>query len=326
MRVLVTGGAGYVGSALIPELIREGHHVIVVDLFIYGAEVLPSHPNLICVKADIRDSRRLSELLIGVDAVIHLACISNDPSFELNPKLGKEINLDPFRPLVESSIKNGVKIFVYASSSSVYGIKEGINVTENIELDPITDYSKYKAECEEILNEYAGTSQMAVVTLRPSTVCGYAPRLRLDVVVNILTAHGFFNNVIKIFGGAQLRPNIHIGDMVRAYILMLNASSESYDGEVFNVGYQNRSVEDLADLVRSRLNNGCALEVVSTNDNRSYHVSSDKIRQKLGFFPLFTIEDAVDSLIAAFKNGEVTDPFKNDVFFNIQRMKNIRLI
>src|SRR6266705_2991163 len=202
-QVLVTGGGGYVGSVLVPKLLAAGYGVNVLDLFLYGEEVFEaarSNPKLRLIKGDLRHLPTVEGALAGCDAVIHLACISNDPSFELDPELGKSINLDAFRPLVRAAKAAGVRRFIYASSSSVYGIKEGVAVTEDLPLDPLTDYSKYKALCEEVL-EAEREPGFVAVTLRPATVCGYAPRLRLDLTVNILTNHAINNGRIKVFGG-----------------------------------------------------------------------------------------------------------------------------
>ena len=210
--VLVTGGAGYVGSALVPALLQAGHRVVVLDLFLYGENVLATHANLKTVKGDLRDRATVDAAMKGCNAVIHLACVSNDPSFDLNPQLGKSINYDAFPGLVDSALAEGVQRFIYASSSSVYGIKEGVSVTEELDLEPLTDYSKFKAMCEtELLKRRRPGFETVIV--RPATVCGYAPRLRLDLVVNILTTHALSNRRIKIFGGAQKRPNIHVKDI-----------------------------------------------------------------------------------------------------------------
>src|SRR6185436_11414602 len=274
--ILVTGGGGYVGSALVPDLLKAGYHVKVVDVFWYGHDVFEEanhHPHLECIELDIRDRTRLRQVLHGVDVVIHLACISNDPSFELDPTLGKSINYDAFSGLLQGAIDQGVRRFIYASSSSIYGVKEEPDVREDAEPQPLTDYSRFKLDCERDLLAHAGANGMERVIVRPATVCGYAPRLRLDLTVNILTIHALVNHKIKIFGGKQLRPNLHVMDMVRAYQLFLNAPAEKIDREAFNVGFQNRSVEDIAKLVRQTLGDpSIELEYTPSDDNRSYHV------------------------------------------------------
>ena len=297
--ILITGGGGYVGSLLTPYLIQKGHKVTVLDLFIYGEDVLQKNNNLKVVKGDIRNEDLISKITKNQDIVIHLACISNDPSFELNPNLGKSINLNAFRPLVEQSVLNNVKKFIYASSSSVYGIKKERDVNELMSLEPLTDYSKYKADCEKILLDYQ-SDKFIVTILRPATVCGYAPRQRLDVVVNILTNLAYHNREIKIFGGSQLRPNIHINDMVKSYEVIINAEDNKIDGQIFNVGYDNKSVKEIAKIVKSELGDDIKFLTEKTNDNRSYHISSHKIQKTLGFSPDFNINDAAKDLKIAF--------------------------
>lgn len=325
--VLVTGGAGYVGSALVPQLLRDGYRVKVVDLFWYGFEVFADvidHPRLQLVELDIRDAKRVREELVGQDVVIHLACISNDPSFDLSPQLGTSINRDAFAPLLDGSIDAGVRRFVYASSSSIYGIQENPDVTEDATPDPLTDYSKFKLECEQIMLDHPGCGAMDRVILRPATVCGYAPRLRLDVVVNILTANALANTKIRIFGGEQLRPNIHITDMVNAYRAVLDAPRELVDREVFNAGYQNLPVESIARLVKETIGDDeIELECVPSDDNRSYHINSDKICKALDFRPEHTVEDAVQSLVDAYRGGRIEDPLGNSRYYNIKRMQEI---
>ena len=277
MKIFITGGAGYVGSKLVPKLLELGNKVTVLDLMIYGENVLEDNKNLTKIKGDIRDTRLLEEFLPGHDAVIHLACISNDPSYELNPSLGKSINFDAFEPLVKISREKNINRFIYASSSSVYGIKNEKNVTEDMSLEPLTDYSKFKGECEKILNNYR-SEEFITSTIRPSTVCGYAKRQRLDLVVNILTNHAFHKRKITVFGGDQLRPNVHIDDMVDSYVLILNSDYKKINGEIFNVGYKNQTVNELAQNVRDVI--GKDIEIIKTksDDNRSYHVSSQKIK------------------------------------------------
>ncbi len=323
-KIFITGGAGYVGCFLTDYLISYGYHVTVYDLFIYGEDVFESKKNIKCIKGDIRDKELLRDSLKGHDVVIHLACISNDPSFELNPKLGQSINLDAFEPLVKISKEEKVKRFIYASSSSVYGIKKIENVHEDIELEPITDYSKFKAKCEEILNKYIDENFIGV-TIRPATVCGYSKRQRLDVIVNILTNVGFHNKEITVFGGDQLRPNIHIKDMVRAYKRLIEAEQDLVNGQVFNAGWENKSVKEIAKTVKNELGEGISLIVTPTNDSRSYHISSKKIKKVLNFKTKFTINDAVKDLKKAFEQNLLKDPLNNPEYINIKKMQLINL-
>jgi nucleoside-diphosphate-sugar epimerase len=324
-RVLVTGGAGYVGSSLVPALLDRGYGVNVLDLYLYGKDIFAGErgPALREFVGDIRDPATVEAALEGVDAVIHLACISNDPSYDLDPALGRSINYDAFRPLVRAAKSAGVQRFVYASSSSVYGVKAVLDVHEDLPLEPLTDYSKYKALCEDVLAEER-VPGFTTVTVRPSTVCGWSRRLRLDLVVNILSAHAWHNRRIKVFGGAQMRPNIHIADMIGVYVDMLEQPAEKIDGDVFNAGYENRTVSELAEVVRATVGGAIEVEVVPTDDNRSYHVSSAKMRSMLGFAPQFTIEDAVRDLCDAFASGKV-GAMNDPVYHNIQRMREAHL-
>ena len=322
--VFITGGAGYVGAMLVPRLLQEGHRVTVLDLMIYGEDVLPKNPALTVIKGDIRNQELMKSSIPGHDVVIHLACISNDPSFELNPELGRSINLDPFRPMVEISKNAGVKRFFYASSSSVYGIKDEPNVHEDMSLEPLTDYSVFKMNCEEILSEYQ-SDEFTTTTIRPATVCGYSPRQRLDVVVNILTNLAYHKREISVFGGAQLRPNIHIADMVEIYVVLLNAPKEKIAGEIFNGGYENHSVLQLAETVRDVIGEDVVLKTTPTDDNRSYHVSSKKIADRLGFTASHTIKDAVSDIKNAFIKGLLPNSLDDEMYFNIKRMQSINL-
>lgn len=325
--VLVVGGAGYVGAVLVPKLLEHGHAVTILDLYMYGDHVFDAvagHPALRQIKGDMRDSAIVEEVLTGCDAVIHLACISNDPSFELDPELGRSINYDCFRPFVKAAKRAGVKRFVYASSSSVYGIKEGVSVTEDLPLEPLTDYSKYKMLCEQVLEEER-TPGFTTLILRPATVCGYSPRQRLDVIVNILTNHAVNSGKVKVLGGAQLRPNIHIGDMTDLYVLSLALSDDAIDGKVFNAGYENHSVMQLAEMVRNVVGNHVEMEIAPTDDPRSYHVSSEKIRAELGFKPKRSIEDAVRGMVDAFKAGKLPNSLTDIRYYNIRMMQSLRL-
>lgn len=324
-RVLVTGGAGYVGSALVPRLLELGYGVRVLDLFWYGHNVFPDcadHPNLALIEGDIRDPETVQEAVASVDSVIHLACISNDPSFELDPALGKSINLDAFPGLVQAAQTAGVQRFIYASSSSIYGVKDEPDVREDAPPEPLTDYSRYKLECEHFL--LAAGGDMVPVILRPATVCGYAPRLRLDLTVNILTAHALERGVIRVFGGSQLRPNLHIRDMVAAYELFLEAPDDKVRGEAFNVGFENHAVGDIAEKVRTTLGNRkIEIRTEANDDLRSYHVNADKVRRVLGFKPRHTLEDAIFEIAEAFEAGRMTNPLANPAFHNIRRMREI---
>ena len=323
-KILITGGAGYVGAVLTPYLLNKGHKITVIDLMIYGKEVLSKNPNLRVIKGDVRDANLLEKELPNHEVVIHLACISNDPSFELNPKLGRSINLDAFTPLVEIAKKNLVKRFIYASTSSVYGIKKEIDVDETMSLEPLTDYSKYKVDCEVILKRYI-SEDFTPIIIRPATVCGYSPRQRLDVVVNILTNLAYHKRSVSVFGGKQLRPNIHIEDMAKAYEALIEAPKSKVSGEIFNVGYENRSVFDLANTVKKVIGNDVSLKLSPTNDNRSYHISSKKIKRVLSFEPINTISDAVNDLKLAFKKGLLPNSLTDEKYFNIKRMASINL-
>jgi nucleoside-diphosphate-sugar epimerase len=326
-RVLVVGGAGYVGSRLIPKLLDAGHQVTVLDLFLYGDDVFGAHgqhPALTLIKGDMRDSAVVARAVAGQEAVIHLACISNDPSFDLDPELGKSINYDSFRPLVRAAKNAGVSRFIYASSSSVYGVKDEDNVTEDLPLLPLTDYSKYKALCEDILLEERAPG-FATLILRPATVCGYAPRLRLDLTVNILTTHAVLNGVIKVFGGSQRRPNIHIEDMTDLYVASLQYEDAAIDGEIFNAGYENFSVMALAEMVRETVAPEAEIAVSPTSDLRSYHISSQRIADRLGFAPRHSLAEASASIAAAIRDGRVTNALSNPFYYNISRMKDLAL-
>ena len=314
-KVFITGGAGYVGAVLTPYLLDKGYEVKVLDLMIYGEKVLQEHKNLKILKGDIRDLKLIERESKDCDVFIHLACISNDPSFELNPKLGKSINLDAFEPIVKIVKKNSISRFIYASSSSVYGVKKAQNVNEEMNLEPITDYSKFKADCEKILLKYLSKDFIPII-IRPATVCGYSPRQRLDVVVNILTNLAY-KKEISVFGGDQLRPNIHIHDMVRAYISLIEADEKLVSGQIFNAGFENQTVNELALLVKKVIGDNVKIKKIKSNDDRSYHISSKKIEKILGFKAEKTIEDAVIELKNAFVTKKLNDTLSNEFYFLI---------
>ena len=332
-KVLVTGGGGYVGAILVPQLINAGYEVNVLDLFLFGEEVLApmaNHENMSVFKGDIRDEATVVKSVEGCDAVIHLACISNDPSFELDPELGKSINFDAFEPLLKASKDAGVRRFIYASSSSVYGISDSPDVDEQHALNPITDYSRFKADGEGILKDHHSPDFLTVV-VRPATVCGYSPRQRLDLIVNILTMHAVVNGKITVFGGDQIRPNLHVQDIVDFYQLLLEAPSDVIDAQTYNVGFENHTVSDLAELVRRVVREEMpfreTIEIVTTpsDDNRSYQISCEKMVEDLDFKPRFSIEDAIREMVRAFNSGRLPDPMDDIRYSNIKTMQSAGL-
>jgi nucleoside-diphosphate-sugar epimerase len=329
-KILVTGGAGYKGCVLVPKLLNHGYKVVVYDLMLFGSAGLPSHPRLEVVKGDIRDTSSYAAAVQGCDAVIHMACISNDPSFELDPRLSTTINYDCFEPMVKASRDAGVRRFVYISSSSVYGVSDAPEVTEDHPLVPLTDYSRCKALCEPILLGYQ-TADFIPVIVRPATVCGYSPRMRFDLTVNILTNHAVNKGVITVFGGAQKRPNIHIDDVCELYVKMLEFPDDMVAGEIFNAGYENHTVAQLAGMAKIGVESAfpgkapIRIETTSTNDNRSYHVSSRKIAAKLGYRPSRTIDDAINDLCGAFQAGRFNDSMGNEEYVNVKRVKSLGL-
>ena len=329
-RVLVTGGAGYVGAMLVPKLLARGHHVRVLDSYYFSGEPLAAlrgAAGLQEIEADIRDREAVKRAVHGCDSVIHLACISNDPSFELDPQLAKTINYDAFPVLVDESKRAGVGRFVFVSSSSVYGVSEADRVTEEHPLKPLTDYSKYKALCEPILLD-AQSSGFTTLVLRPATVCGFSTRMRFDLAVNILTSHAVTRRKITVFGGTQTRPNIHIDDVTDLYVDVLEEREELIAGQTFNVGYQNQTLAKLADIVKTVVETELPhlapvnIETTPTDDNRSYRVDSEKIARVLGYRPRRTIEDAVRDLCRAFRNGSFPYPMDDPRYYNVQLMKN----
>lgn len=326
--VVVTGGAGYCGSRLVPQLLEMGYSVTVLDTFWFGEKFMPvNNPNLRLVKGDIRDSSLLYEIFQNQSMVINLACISNDASFELNESLSTSVNLDAFEPMVIAAKKSGVKRFIYASSSSVYGISKIENVTEEHPLVPLTLYNKYKGMCEPLLQKHLDENFTGVI-FRPATVCGYSPRQRLDLSVNILTNLAFNNRKITVFGGNQMRPNLHIQDYCDVIKKFMVVDSSQIQGEIFNVGFQNLTIMEIALMVKRIVEHRIGgqevkIEVSKSEDNRSYHINSEKIRMKLGFIPKFTIEDAVNELCDAFDKNLLPDSLQNDDYFNVRKLKKI---
>jgi nucleoside-diphosphate-sugar epimerase len=329
-KVLVTGGAGYVGQVLVPKLLDAGYSVVVYDNMLFGAGGPYSSPNVCSIEGDIRDIHCLSSALEDVHTVIHLACISNDPSYELDPSLSKTINYDCFDPMVAACKNTGVRRFIFASTSSVYGVSDAPEVTEEHPLVPLTDYNKYKGLCEPILLRYQ-SPDFTTVIIRPATVCGYSPRMRFDLSVNILTNHAVNRGVITVFGGAQQRPNIHIEDITDLYVELMKTPDEKIAGEIFNAGYQNHTISDLAEIIKGVVQQEMpdlgpiSIETTPSNDNRSYHVSSKKIAEKLGYVPKRSVEDAVRDICNAFKEGKLPNSLDDDQYINVKTVQNIGL-
>lgn len=325
-RVLVIGGGGYVGVELQRGLIEKNYDVTVYDTFWYtkgkwSVNAFPGSDRIKYIDGDVRDIQKLKEALYDVDYCIHLACISNDPSYELHPDLAKEINYKAFQALIPIVNASNIKRFVYASSSSVYGVKAEPNVTEELSLEPISDYSKYKVACESALLEGLGSHIISTI-IRPSTVCGYSQRQRFDLVVNILTLSALTRKKILVDGGDQYRPNLHIKDMVNCYLEVLEAPSELINREIFNVAGENLTVKEIAHRVKKVIDNGSEIEYLPVKDPRSYRVSGEKIEKVLGFRPQYSVDDAISDMRDAFFRGEYQDLTWSE-YFNIKRMNEL---
>lgn len=325
-RVVVTGGAGYVGAVLVPKLLATGWAVRVLDLCIFGDQVLPlGHPHLELVRGDIRDAALVDRVSRDAEAFIHLACVSNDPSFELNPALSRTINFECFEPMVLAAKRAGVGRFIYASTSSVYGVSDAPEVTETHPLVPITDYNKYKGLCEPLLLQHASDDFICTV-IRPATICGYSPRLRLDLTVNLLTAHAIENRKITVFGGEQKRPNLHIQDMTDLYVDLLSRPAAQIASRTFNACCENATVMDIARRVKAVVEREVPgpeipLVVTSSDDPRSYHISAKRIAAELGFVPKRSIEDATRELCDAFRDGKIPNAMKDTRYYNIRTLQ-----
>ena len=326
--VLLAGGAGYVGTLLTPQLLAAGYSVSVYDTMYYGCELKPQR-RLKIIEGDIRDTEKFRDACWGVDAVIQLACISNDAGFELDEQLSEEINYRSFEPMVIAAKEQAVTRFIYASSSSVYGYSEAPRVTEEHPLVPLTPYNKFKGLCEPLLFKHQSKG-FVCVTVRPATICGYSPRQRLDLSVNILTNHAVNSDKITVFGGEQQRPNLHIQDMCDLYKLLLELPDETIAGETFNAGYQNQSIMEIAKIVKTVVQEEfpekgeIPIVTIPSNDTRSYRITSDKIATKLGFEPKRTIEDAVRDLCKAFREGKLPNSMTDERYFNVKMLKKKR--
>ncbi len=325
--VLVTGGAGYIGSKMCPDLLSDGYKVTAFDTCYFGSDFLPhDNPDFRLIEGDIRDQDAVRAACEGVDMVVNLACISNDASFELDENLSTSINMDAFEPMVVAAKEAGAKRFIYASSSSVYGVSDAPDVTEDHPLVPLTLYNKYKGMCEPLLKKHTDENFTGII-FRPATVCGYAPRLRLDLSVNILTNHAVTNNKITVFGGTQLRPNLHIDDYIDAVRMFLTAPAEKVANETFNIGFENHSIADIAlmakKVVEEEFPEKAPIEIVTTpsDDLRSYHINSDKVTNMLGFKPKRTIGDAMRDLCTQFKAGNIPNSMDDDTYYNVRTLK-----
>ena len=310
MHILVTGSCGYVGTVLTQKLLDLGHKVTGVDIMWFGNYLKP-HPNLTIIKEDIRCSDRLS--MKDVDSIIHLANVANDPCGELNSKLAWEVNVLATMGLLENAIKNGVKQFIYASSGSVYGVKEEPQVTEELSLVPISDYNKTKMISERVLLSYQ--NKIAIQIIRPATVCGFSPRMRLDLSVNMLTMQALAKGKITVFGGSQVRPNINLKDMVRVYLHFLKLGKKVTG--IFNAGFENISILDIARKVTELV--PVEIVVTESNDPRSYRLNSDKLLAT-GFRQEHTVTDAIHEVIHAYQSGVLKD---EENCYNIKTMKKL---
>lgn len=324
--VLVIGGAGYVGARLVDSLLRLDYNVTVLDLFIYDKNIFDKYKNLDSFKkieGDMRDLDLVGLSLKNIDHIIHLACISNDPSFDLDPNLGKSINFDCFEPTVKLASEQKVKRFIFASSSSVYGSKDEDQVTEDLSTEPQTDYAKYKLACEEILLK--DKSEMIKSIVRPSTLCGYSDRQRFDLSINIFTNQALNEKKITVFGGSQMRPALHIQDMIDFYLLLLKEKKEKINNRAFNISKENFTILDIATRVRNIVDKNIEIDVKDVVDNRNYKISSERAKNELNFIPKYEIEHAVRELIEANKENKFTDPLNNSLYYNIKKMKEIKL-
>ena len=312
MKILVTGGCGYKGSVLVPALLEDGHEVISIDNQWFGDDLSP-HDRLKNIKLDIRDIRL--DHLEGVEVILHLANIANDPAVELNANLSWEVNVLASQQLADLAVRSGVRQFVFASSGSVYGLKDEDKVTEDLTLVPISTYNKTKMVAERVFLSYK--EQMRVHCIRPATVCGVSPRMRLDVSVNMLTYQALKNGVITVFGGRQTRPNIHIKDIVNVYRHIID--NPEIDSGCYNAGFENISILDIAELVSKKI--GAKIEVTESNDPRSYRQDSTKLLET-GFRPHYTVSDAVNEITEAYRQGLIKE---DNTCYTVKWMKEIGL-
>ena len=333
-KVLIVGGAGYAGSVLIPKLIRSGYKVRVFDLYLYsrskkiGEDIfgdLIRNKNLEQIKGDVRNEKAIDRAVAGMDAVIHLACISNDPSFDLDPELGKSVNYLSFFPFLRAVNKHNIKRVIYVSTESVYGLKKEREVIEDLSLEPLTDYALYKVFCEKALADHVPLSKTTWVILRPATLCGYGPRQRLDLTVNILTNNAVNKGEITVFGGTQERPFVHIEDITDLYVKMLEYPDRKIAGKIFNAGDETISVMDVAKLVKKIVGSHVKIKKTPSNDLRSYRASAKKIYKELGWKPKNNVEGAIKDLVKAFTEGKLPHSLDDPIYYNIKTMQLLKL-
>ncbi|MGH9872614.1 MAG: NAD-dependent epimerase/dehydratase family protein [Pyrinomonadaceae bacterium] len=326
-RILITGGAGYIGSVLTSKLLTLGFELVVLDAFFYtnvGISALLHHPLLRIVKGDIRDLAALKTSLTGVDCVIHLAALANDPSAELDLKLTRQINLDSYLPLLETAVSAGVQRFINLSSIGVYGINYSNGVTEDDPVNPLTEYARCKAMSEALVKQ-SNTREFTTVSLRCGTVCGWSPRMRLDLSTNTLAAYAICNKKLTVWGGDQQRPQIHLEDVTDFIIKLISVPAEKIGGRVFNAAGYNTTVRNIAETIKAVMNG--ELELISgpaRSDERSYRVNSDRIANELGFKMTRTIKDAVVDIVRAHENGLWSDP-DDALYHNIKRMRSMKV-
>ena len=311
MNILITGGCGYVGSKLIKYLLNKNHKIINIDTQWFGKN-LKNHKNLKNIKLDIRDVK--TNLFKGIDCVIHLANIANDPAVELNPNLSWEVNVLAAKKLIEMAIKNKVKKFIYASSGSVYGVKKERKVTEDLELLPISTYNKTKMIAERVFMSYK--DKIIVNCVRPATVCGLSERMRYDVSVNLLTLQALKKNKINVFGGNQTRPNIHINDLVRLYDFFLKKNIKS---GFYNAGFENLKIIKIAKIIQ--LKTGAKIKISKSNDPRSYRQDSSKIL-RMGFERKYSVKDAINDIIKLNRHKKIND---QPINYTVKWMKKLNI-
>lgn len=312
--VLITGGAGYVGVQLVNALLQLGFRVKVVDLFLYGNTFEP-HTNLELLRGDVRDLEFIRQALQNTDAVVYLACVSNDPGYEMDSQIGYEINYLAFEPFVKAARKAGVKRFLYPSSCSVYGNAGQEIKNEEGVVAPITDYAICKHLCEKVLSSYS-SSEFATVILRPATIYGYSPRMRFDLLINQLTNQLYNSENIRLSNSHRIRPSLHILDMVKAYCQLLTCEKTLFNGKIFNIAYDNLPILTIGEKIAEILTKQPIFHIENSNDQRSYNVSSEKISRELGFSPSYGISDAVCEIADALRDGTLSETFSNPLYYN----------